>query len=142
MPTETPITNESQDELGRLAGEPFISLTTFKRDGTAVSTPVWVAGDDGRLLVHSAVDTWKVKRIRRDGHVRVAACGATGKVHGEAFEAEATILAETALVEQLEARKYGLMYRLVHFFGLLGRMLRRRPVPESITIEIVPASRP
>lgn len=40
MPTETSITNERQDKLSRLAAEQFISLTTFKRDGTPVSTPV------------------------------------------------------------------------------------------------------
>lgn len=142
MPTETSITNERQDKLSRLAAEQFISLTTFKRDGTPVSTPVWVAGDAGRLLVHTGADTWKVKRIRRDSHVRVAPCGATGKVHGEAFEAEAAILADTSLVEELEARKYGLMYRLIHVFGVLSRTLRRQPVPESVTIEIVPGDRP
>ena len=38
--------------VGSLARERYISLTTFKADGTAVSTPVWVVSDDGqRLLV-------------------------------------------------------------------------------------------
>jgi len=49
-----------------LAKEPFVSITTFKRDGTPVSVPVWCAADDGSLLVFSEVDSWKVKRIRRD----------------------------------------------------------------------------
>jgi uncharacterized protein len=141
MPTQTFSTKEQRGELSDLAKEPYVSLTTFKRDGTPVSPPVWVAGEDGRLLVHSAADTWKVKRIRRDNHVRVAPCGATGKIHGEAIEAEAAILADTTLVEELEARKYGLMYRLIHLFGLLNRTLRRRPAPASVTIEIVPARR-
>ena len=142
MPTKTSHANEQHGELSDLATEPHISLTTFKRDGTAVSTPVWVAGDDGRLLVHSAVDTWKVKRIRRDSHVRVAPCAATGKVHGEALDGEAAILGDTALVEELEARKYGLMYRLIRLFRVVSRTLRRQPAPESVTIEIVSASRP
>lgn len=141
MLTKTFSTGERRDELSDLGKEPYISLTTFKRDGTPVSTPVWVAGDDGRLLVHSAADTWKVKRIRRDSHVRVASCGATGKVHGEAIAAEAAIRPDTALVEELEARKYGLKYRLVHLSGVLNRTLRRQPAPESVTIEIVPAKR-
>ena len=141
MPTMTSSTNERHEELSDLAGEPYISLTTFKRDGTAVSTPVWVAGDGGRLLVHSAASTWKVKRIRRDSHVRVAPCGATGKIHGEALEGEAAILGDTALVEELEARKYGLMYRLIHLLGVVSRTLRRQPVPDSVTIEILPARR-
>ena len=53
-------------DAATLAREKQISLTTFKRDGTPVSTPVWTVSDDGRrLLVWSAADTWKVKRIRR-----------------------------------------------------------------------------
>jgi hypothetical protein len=81
-----------------------------------------------------------VKRIRRDNRVRVAPCGATGKVHREAIEAEAAILADTALVEELEARKYGLMYRLIRLFSALSRRLRRQPAPEAVTIEILPAA--
>jgi PPOX class probable F420-dependent enzyme len=49
-----------------LAKEPFVSITTFKRDGTPVSVPVWCAADNGTLLVFSEADSWKVKRIRRD----------------------------------------------------------------------------
>jgi Pyridoxamine 5'-phosphate oxidase len=49
-----------------LATEPFVSITTFKRDGTPVSVPVWCAADNGTLLVFSEADSWKVKRIRRD----------------------------------------------------------------------------
>jgi PPOX class probable F420-dependent enzyme len=49
-----------------LAKEPFVSITTFKRDGTPVSVPVWCAADHGTLLVISEADSWKVKRIRRD----------------------------------------------------------------------------
>jgi PPOX class probable F420-dependent enzyme len=124
--------------LSDLAQERYVSLTTFKRDGTPVSTPVWAAGDDGRLLVHSAADSWKVKRIRRDGHVRVSACGPGGKVRGEAVDAEATILADTAHVEALEARKYGLMYRVVRLVTGVARAVRRQPTPESVTIAIAP----
>lgn len=125
--------------LSDLTQERYISLTTFKRDGTPVATPVWVAGDDGRLLVHTAADSWKVKRIRRDHHVRVAACGPTGKVRGETFDGEATIVTDTSLVQALEERKYGLMYRATHLVNAINRGLRRKPTPEAVTIEIAPA---
>lgn len=124
--------------LSDLKEERYISLTTFKRDGTPVATPVWVAGQNGHLLVHTAAGSWKVKRIRRDSHVQVAPCSATGKVRAEGVEGEARILADTALVEELEARKYGLMYRAVRVFSAIGRALRRKPTPKSVTIEIAP----
>jgi PPOX class probable F420-dependent enzyme len=122
-----------------LAQEKYVSLTTFKRDGTPVSTPVWVVPGDGRLLVSSPASTWKVKRIRRDGHVRVAACSGLGKLHGEPLEGQATIVSDTTEVNRLIARKYRLAYRLIRGFGAVSRTLRRKPEPESVTIEIVPA---
>ena len=140
--TEMLTKDEHCGALSDLADESFVSLTTFRRDGTPVSTPVWVVGHEGRLLIHSDADTWKVKRIRRDSHVRVAPCGATGKVRGEALEAEATVLSDTSLVDALETRKYGLMYQVFRLFGALSRRLRRRPPSESVTIEIVPGPAP
>lgn len=121
-------------ELGK---EKYISVTTFKRDGTPVSTPVWCASDDGqRVLVHTASNSWKVRRIRRNSHVRVTPCSGMGKPHGAPVDAEARIVTDTGLVEQLLRRKYGLVYRLVHALGVVDRRLRGRPVPESVTIEI------
>jgi uncharacterized protein len=139
VPTEmlTKDEHRAPGGLGELAEEPFISLTTFKRDGTPVSTPVWVVGEDGRLLVLSNADTWKVKRIRRDGHVRVAPCGVTGKVRGEGREGQATILADPSRVQALEAGKYGFVYRMSRLFKAVNHRLRRRPAPEEVTIEIV-----
>ncbi len=125
-------------DLVDLGDETYVSVTTFKRDGTPVSTPVWVARDDGRLLIHSAANSWKVKRIRRDKHVRIAGCGFSGKVHGDTFDGEATLLADTATVQALEARKYGLVYRLITGLTALNRWLRRKPDVESITIAITP----
>lgn len=124
-----------------LGDETYVSVTTFKRDGTPVSTPVWVARDDGRLLVHSAANSWKVKRIRGNNHVQVAGCSFNGKVHGDTFDGEATLLADTATVQALEKRKYGLVYRLITGLTALNRCLRRKPDVESVTIAIVPEPR-
>lgn len=124
--------------LVELGAAKYVSLTTFKRDGTPVSTPVWAVGEDGRLLVWSAATTWKVRRIRRDAHVRVAKCTGSGKLRGEPVEATARILPETEHVRELIARKYGLAYRLVRGFGLVRRWVRRRPEGESVTIELAP----
>ncbi len=110
------------------------------RDGTPVSTPVWVAGGDGALLVHSEADSWKVRRIRRDCHVRVAPCNARGVVRGDPVDADAALDEDTTQVSALLARKYGLMFRAVGVFTRTLRALRRRPEPASVTIRIVPRS--
>lgn len=42
-----------------LAEERFVSIMTFKRDGTPVSTPVWCAAENGTLPVFSEADSWR-----------------------------------------------------------------------------------
>jgi hypothetical protein len=116
----------------------YRSITTFKRDGTPVSTPVWVAAETGTLLVHSEAKSWKVKRIRRDGHVRIAPCSARGTVHGDAVDGDATIDENTATVERLLAQKYGLIFRAEKAFTAIARKLRRQAPAASVTIRIAP----
>jgi hypothetical protein len=127
--------------LNELAQEKYVSLTTFKRDGTPVSTPVWVAADDGRLLVWTAADSWKVKRIRRDSHVVLAPCTARGKVRGDALDAHASILPDTTLVEQLQKKKYRVAYRVLGPVRALFRRVRRQAIPETVTVAITAPAR-
>lgn len=65
-------------DLERLGAAQYLLLTTFRRDGTAVPTPVWVARDGAELVVFTAPNAGKVKRIRRDGAVRVGPCTMRG----------------------------------------------------------------
>jgi hypothetical protein len=80
-----------------------------------------------------------VKRIRRDSHVRIAPCSARGVIRGATTEAEALIDPDTAVVEELLARKYGWMYHAYMRFSALSRKLRRQPTPTGVTIKITPA---
>jgi len=69
-----------------------ILLTTYKRDGTAVDTPVSIAFDGDRAFFRSYDKAWKTKRLRRDPRVRVAPSTMRGKPTGPAIEARATLL--------------------------------------------------
>ena len=125
--------------VGALAGEKYISLTTFKKDGTAVATPVWVVSDDGRrLLVWTGPDTWKVKRLRRDPRVVVAASDYRGRVRGESVEGVGRMLdiPQGSLVEPLLDRKYGLMRRLLGVFNRLVRVVTRNQPEPAAYMEI------
>ena len=87
----------------------YLSITSFRRDGTGATTPVWfVEDDDGTLLVDTGRDSYKVKRIRRDPRVTVALCSARGKLRTRPVEARAEALpdSEVARVKALIARKY------------------------------------
>lgn len=117
-----------------------MSLTTFKRDGMPVTCPVWVASDDGaRLLVLTEADSGKVKRLRRDPRVLVASSNARGKLRGEQIEAQGRFLepADGDLVTKLIRDKYRVWVPFIEAVHWLGRLVKRRPRPESAFIEIV-----
>lgn len=68
------------DELLRLADERFVDLVTFRPDGTAAHTAVWVSGDGSRLLVSTFAHSYKVARVRADPRAAVAACDGYGRL--------------------------------------------------------------
>jgi uncharacterized protein len=125
--------------LDALEREKYLSLTTYRRDGTPVSTPVWFVVDAGRLLVWTSADSWKAKRLRRDPHVRVAACDFRGNVHGSARAGTARFLPgpEGARVQRLLLEKYPVARRLLIWLtGLIAR-LQRAQRERSAYLEIV-----
>ncbi|MEV5933429.1 PPOX class F420-dependent oxidoreductase [Streptomyces sp. NPDC052079] len=107
----------------RLGAGKYLLLTSYRKNGTPVATPVWVVRDGDALGVWTAADSWKVKRIRAHGDVLVGPCDMRGNPTGEQAPATAEICdpATTARYRELLARKYGLLGRLT----LLGSRLRR-----------------
>jgi PPOX class probable F420-dependent enzyme len=110
-------------DVARLAEGKYLLLTTFRKDGTPVPTPVWVTGDDGGLIVWTAADSGKVKRIRRNRDVEVGPCDVRGNPTGASVPARAEILddAGSDRARELIARKYGILGRITMF----GSRLRR-----------------
>jgi PPOX class probable F420-dependent enzyme len=84
-------------------------LVTYRRDGTAVPTPVWAAPGRGVLYVRSERSSGKVKRLRRDPHLLVAPCTVRGKPLGAPWEASARVLdrGEEQIAERTLALRYG-----------------------------------
>ncbi len=117
--------------IERLGDEDYISLTTFKRNGTGVATPVWVMRDGGHLYVITQADSGKAKRLRNFSRVMVAPCDMRGRINGASVDATAELLDDsgTRHVQDLVTRKYG--WRARAFAGLEGtrgaiqRVLRR-----------------
>ncbi len=107
-----------------LAGQSYMSLTTFRKNGSGVATPVWFAPYLDGLCVWTREDSWKVKRLRNNPRARVAPCTARGTVTGPSFEARAEILPpeDEPAADSALARKYGLQFRVGRFFSrLMGR---------------------
>jgi uncharacterized protein len=120
--------------VSRLANEGYIRLTTYKRDGTPVATPVWVVSDDRqRLLVWTGADTRKAKRLRRDSRVLVAASAGRGKANGQASPA-ARFVDEGELVTSLLRKKYGRQKSGLDPFNSFMRRMQRRKKAQAAYI--------
>jgi PPOX class probable F420-dependent enzyme len=99
----------------------YVSLLSYKRDGGAVATPVWAAPLDGKLVVFTLRDSFKVKRIRRNPRVRVAACGIAGKVLGPWHDGTCVLVTDPAH----EARAYDALNAKYGWQMRLGTLVRR-----------------
>jgi len=75
-----------------ISGQDYICLTTFRKNGVAVPTPVWFGEANNKLYVMTRSDAGKYKRIRNNPRVQVAPCTMRGKVTGPQFNATARIL--------------------------------------------------
>jgi PPOX class probable F420-dependent enzyme len=98
------------ETLDRLNAGKYLLVTTFRRDGRSVSTPVWVIRDGDSLGVWTVADSGKVKRIRNRPEVLVSACDFRGKPAGDQIKGFAEIIGEeeTSRYRSLLASKYGL----------------------------------
>ena len=114
--------------LKLLTTETYINLATFRRNGTAVETPVWFAILGGKLYVVTDGTSAKVKRIRATQRVRLASCNVWGGGTGDWIDGTGRILKEQKLIGRAHAaleKKYGWQMWLLdttsHLFGRIGR---------------------
>ncbi|MGA9857022.1 MAG: PPOX class F420-dependent oxidoreductase [Solirubrobacteraceae bacterium] len=121
----------------------YISLTSFKRDGTGVATPVWFVIEDGRALVKTDAQSGKVKRIRRDAAVTIAPCSASGRLRGPPMPARAELLPQSdiAHVDRLLAGKYRVDRVLIlPLYRVLQRLRGSHPENDGVALAITPTS--
>jgi PPOX class probable F420-dependent enzyme len=120
----------------------YLSVTSFRRDGSGVATPLWFVSDGRRLFALTDLHSAKIRRIRRNPHVLVASCRVNGKLRGEPVDARAEVLTadeDLERVQRLLLRRYRLSYRLVMLFYRLGRRLRRKQtVADGAALAITP----
>ena len=117
----------------------YLSVTTYKRDGTAVATPVWFVQEGDRLLVETDAASGKVKRIHRNPAVRVAACTAGGRLRGQQVSGVARVLpgSQVGDTERLIMRKYRsdlLVIKPLRFVQSALRLGRPRTTPVILAI--------
>ena len=120
--------------LGRFSRQKTVLLTTYRRDGTPVGTPVNIAVDGDRAVVRTFDTAGKLKRIRRNPDVMIAPSTFRGTPTGPALRARARVLAgaESAHAGRLLARKHRLLQ------GLLVPLAHRLRGNRTVHLELTP----
>ncbi|MFE9830540.1 PPOX class F420-dependent oxidoreductase [Streptomyces halstedii] len=123
--------------LQDFARSEYVSLTTYRKDGTPVATPVWSAADGDVLYIWTRSDSWKVKRLRNDNRVRVTVCDVRGRIAEGAPSAEGTArlldTAGTVAVRKLLARRYTWKFWLVDVPAMVVRLGKRPHTGIAVT---------
>ncbi|MGG5259874.1 PPOX class F420-dependent oxidoreductase [Phycicoccus avicenniae] len=130
-----------------LATAKYASLTTFRRNGTAVATPVWVAaavdGSD-HLVVITVDETGKTKRLGHTRRVELRPCDMRGRVADDAptYRGEGVVVRapeEVAAVRAAVVAKYGLPARFSDLVdAVTSRVGIRRNARAGIVLTVEP----
>lgn len=105
----------------------YYALRTFRKDGSAVCTPIWLAPAGGQLYAYTPARSWKVRRIRRDPRVEFAPSDFHGVPHAAWRSGQARVLpaAELRTAKRAMTAKYGNKFRWFTIITLLGRARKR-----------------
>lgn len=129
-----------EDLTRALGDEPFIDLVSFRPDGSAAHTAVWVSGDGRRLFVSTFGDSFKVARIGRNPLVAVAACDGPGRLlPGAAYVAgRAQVLDRSEFRDGVRGhrRKYGRHFSMMWPARWPLRLIGKKRV--WIVVELTP----
>jgi hypothetical protein len=117
--------------LSQFAGQNYLNLETYRRNGQAVRTPVWYAEDGGVFYIYSLADAGKIKRIRRNPRVRVVPRSFGGAERGTWVAATARILEGDAA-----ARGDELLDKKYRWQRKLGNLWRRIMPKEQVVVAI------
>lgn len=117
-----------------LGDEKYMLLTSFRKDGTPVSTPVWVVGLDGDSVgFWTSSGSGKAKRLAHTSRVTVQPSDGRGRVKSgtQPIEATARIVTgpEYERIRELVKAKYGAMTKVTRLLATLFGIVRGRRIP-------------
>lgn len=106
---------EMSRNLNQLKEVQHISIKTFRKDGTSAATPVWFLENNSKFYICTGGGSYKVRRIRNNPKVEIAASDSSGNLRGEYFEGKARVMAadETSQIYSLFRKKYS-AFRMWH----------------------------
>jgi PPOX class probable F420-dependent enzyme len=117
-----------------LSDEKYIRVTTFKKDGTEVSTPTWVVAlDDGRIGFYTSSTSGKAKRLKNNPKVVVQPSDGRGRAKPGTSPLDGTAVVVSgperdAIYDKVVA-KYGFMTKIARFLAKVGAFVKRKNQP-------------
>jgi len=119
----------------------YIAFTSFRTDGTSVNTPVWIVPFDDGYAFTTEAEAHKVRRIRKNPKVTVAASDYRGNVASDATVYSATAVelaaADVKRVETLVARKYRVGRVLLAVYEVVNKILHPRRTSADGAIKFI-----
>jgi PPOX class probable F420-dependent enzyme len=123
--------------FAQLGDHPYVNLTTYRKNGTAVKVPVWWAPAGGHAYIWTDGHSYKVKRLRHRPECAIAPCDVTGRTElGPTVRARGVVLEERDAAEAIRAmrRKYGWKFRIAYFLA------RFKPRRYTVFLDLVPVT--
>jgi len=128
-----------------VSDEKYIRVTTFKKDGTAVSTPTWVVAlDDGKIGFYTSSTSGKAKRLKNNPKVVVQPSDGRGRAKPGSSPRNGTAVVVTgperdAIYDKVVA-KYGFMTKVTRFLAKVGGFIKRKDQPYADRAVVVTLS--
>jgi uncharacterized protein len=119
----------------------YISLITFKRDGSSVATPVWITGTAGVYVFTTGDKAWKTRRLLHNPSVEVQVCDMRGRVNASAPKYRGTGDVATspdavAAAERALLAKYGWQFKATKVVDGIKRRLSRGDPQQVVAVRL------
>ncbi len=123
----------------------YVALTTFKKDGTPVATPVWITGSNGAYAFTTGDNAWKSKRLNNNPKITVQVSDFRGRVKPNTRVYTGTGRVDPsaegiAAVEGELTRKYTWQFKLTQLTDVIkdkfGKAVKQRAVAIHLTVDI------
>ena len=112
-----------------------INITTYKKFGDVVHTPVWVVTDGTLGYVRTSKSSGKVKRIKNNHRAVIATCTSSGKITGDKIEIKAEVMELSRQDYESINKKFRTKYNLLYFAMRLFRRLEPYGKSEIIMLK-------
>ena len=110
--------NDNSLETGK-----YINILTYKKNGDAVSTPVWFISKDNKIYIRTSNQSGKFKRLKNNNNVSYALCNIRGKIKGEWHSGVAKI--EPDINKKIFSKiteKYGIFAQIMNILYKIKKM--------------------